>query len=194
MEELLANIGYWVEGLGVWKYVAAPLFMTVVAILPIPAEAPAMANGMIFGTALGSGITWIGAIVGAQISFEVSRKFGRPLAERLVKDPALEKVDKMVVGAGWWGLLVVRFIPLIAFTAINWGAGLTPVSRWRFLWTTALGILPATIVFTMTGSGLASLFQRFPSLAGWFTAALALLVIGYFVVRRNRGEKGESAA
>ncbi|MFQ5853158.1 MAG: sigma-70 family RNA polymerase sigma factor [Candidatus Binatia bacterium] len=48
----------WIEQLGVWAYILAPLFMIVVAILPIPAEIPAMVNGMVFGTTVGTVIRY----------------------------------------------------------------------------------------------------------------------------------------
>jgi uncharacterized membrane protein YdjX (TVP38/TMEM64 family) len=174
---------------GIWAYLAAPLLMAVVAIFPIPAEAPAMLNGMLFGTWAGSLVTWGGAMAGAWISFELARLFGRPLAERWMSPAAVAKVDGVADGAGWWGLLVVRFIPLIAFTALNWGLGLCKVPRWRFLWTTGLGIAPGTIVFTWSGVGLGELWRRSPAMAGAvLTAVLALSVWAW--MRRRRPVEG----
>ncbi len=170
---------------GNWAFLIAPLFMIVVAILPIPAELPAMLNGMIFGPLVGTTITWLGAIVGAMVSFQLARRFGRPLSERFVKPAVMQKADRLVDSAGWPGLLVLRLIPTIAFTAINWGAGFTALSRWTFLWTTAVGILPGAIVFTASGSGVAVLLRAYP-LAGWGLGALTLLVIWWTVMRYRR--------
>ena len=150
------------ERFGNWSYVVAPLFMIIVAILPIPAELPAMLNGMMFGPIVGTTITWLGAIVGAIVSFELARRFGRPLSERIVKRSLLERADRLVDSAGWPGLLTLRLIPAVAFTAINWGAGFTSVTRWTFVWTTAAGILPGAIVFTASGTGLAVLLRMHP--------------------------------
>ena len=151
MEALVYDFGTWLESIGPWAYVLAPLAMACVAILPIPAEFPAVLNGMMFGPVLGTLFTWGGALAGAQISFELARRIGRPLAERFVPERSLEKADRIVLKADWWGLLLPRFIPLIAFTALNWGAGLTPVPRGRFFWTTAVGIFPGALVFTASG-------------------------------------------
>ncbi len=65
---MLDAITRFIEQSGGWMYVLAPLFMIVVAILPIPAEIPAMLNGMIFGAWVGSGITWGGGLVGRSYS------------------------------------------------------------------------------------------------------------------------------
>jgi uncharacterized membrane protein YdjX (TVP38/TMEM64 family) len=171
---------------GGWIYVVAPLLMIVVAILPIPAEFPAMLNGIVFGALVGTTISWLGAIVGAWISFELARRFGRPLTERLTKPTVLERADRLVDSAGWPGLLTLRLIPAVAFTAINWGAGLTTVPRWTFLWTTVVGILPGAIVFTASGTGMAALFRANPGAAVGLVVA-CVGVIWWTTVRYRRG-------
>ena len=189
MDGFFTNIESWLAELGVWAYVVAPLVMATVSILPIPAEAPAFANGMLFGPVFGSVVTWSGAMLGAWISYEIAQACGRPLALRIVKPAALEKVDDVAEAAGWWGLLVVRFVPVVAFTALNWGAGLSGVPRWRFLWTTALGIIPGAILFTSSGVGLGALYRRSPVWAAALAAAV-LVGIAVWVVRRPREAVG----
>jgi len=187
MEAFMGNIEFWLGDLGAWAYLVAPFVMAAVAIFPIPAEAPAMANGMLFGPLVGSLITWTGAMLGAAISYEIARAAGRPIAGRFVGDELLTRIDGAVDQAGWWGLLALRFVPVAAFTALNWGAGLCGVARWRFLWTTGLGIAPGAILFTTSGVGLSALWRRSPSVA-------AALVLGLFavtmiwVLRRRRTE------
>ena len=62
-------LAQWIEQTGMWAYVLAPLFMIVVAVLPIPAEIPAMVNGMVFGMVVGTDNTCSGPLVGAQSTF-----------------------------------------------------------------------------------------------------------------------------
>ncbi len=176
MDQLFYEIGSWMDAIGAWAYVIAPLVMAAVAILPIPAEAPAMVNGALFGPVAGTIVTWIGAMLGALASFEIARRLGRPAAERLLKPAALDRTDRLVARAGWGGLLLARLLPFVAFTALNWGAGLTPVGRWRFAWTTAIGILPGAIVFTASGWGFAAALDRLP----WAALVLALLLVVWF--------------
>ena len=172
MEEIFTSIEYWLAEIGVWAYVIAPVLMAAVSILPIPAEAPAMANGMLFGPVVGTLITWVGAMSGAWISYEIARRWGRALAGRFVSPTVAARLEGVAERAGWWGLLVLRLVPVIAFTGINWGSGLCNVPRWRFVWTTAVGIVPGVILFTTTGVGLGALWRRSPALtaaviAGW---------------------------
>ena len=185
MDLFFTNIEVWLADLGWLAYVVAPLVMTGVSILPIPAEAPALANGMLFGPFVGSLITWSGGLAGAWISYEIALRWGRPLARRFTSDDVLQRIDHGAEKAGWWGLLTLRFIPVVAFTALNWGAGLCGVPRWRFLWTTALGIAPGAVLFTSSGFGLSALWRRSPPLAGGLI--LLLVVFGaLWALRRQQ--------
>ena len=185
MELVFSNIDLWLADLGQLAYVVAPLVMTIVAILPLPAEAPALANGILFGPFIGSLITWSGALTGAWVSYEIAARWGRPIALRFTRDDIVARIDKGAEKAGWWGLLVLRLVPVVAFTALNWGAGLTGVPRWRFLWTTAVGIAPGAVLFTSSGFGLRALWRRSPPLAG---GLVLLLVAGGLVwaLRKQR--------
>lgn len=181
LEQFFYDIGEWLRAAGPWAYVLAPVVMAAVAVLPIPAEAPAMVNGAVFGPVVGIVLTWIGSMLGAILSFELARRLGRPLAERFVRPQALERVDALVHDAGWGGLLLARCMPLIAFTVLNWGAGLTPISRWRFVWTTAVGIIPGVVLFTASGWGIATTLERLP----WIALGLGVLLLLWWWWRRR---------
>ena len=179
-------LAQWIEQLGVWAYVFAPLFMIVVAVLPFPAEVPAMLNGMVFGMVVGTVITWSGALVGAQISFELARKFGRPLSERIIPKHIFAQTDRIAISAVWSGLLVLRLIPAIAFTAVNWGLGFTMLRRSTFFWTTTVGLFPGALVFTATGSGLGAFYLTHPKLFP-VVAVLAVFAIVWTTYRFRSG-------
>ena len=159
-------------------YWLAPLLMIVVAILPIPAEIPATMNGMFFGPLVGVLMTWGGAVVGAQISYELARCFGRKLSQRFVKPEAISKLEKLQ-HAEVPVLLMLRLTPIVAFTAVNWASGLLQVRRRTFIWTTAVGILPGAIAFTASGSLAGAFYERYPG-----TVTLVVAVIcGAFIMR-----------
>lgn len=190
MNAFFVGVEAWLAGMGPWAVLLALALMVIVAILPVPAEAPAMINGMLFGPMLGVGVTYVGAVAGAAISFELARRLGRPVATRFVSDQGIARVDGVMAKMGWGGLLIARLVPVVAFTALNWGAGLTNVPRKRFLWTTAVGIAPGAVLFVAFGSAVPKLFQQQPLLTTIGTLAV-LGVIAYLAVRRQ-GEPQEA--
>lgn len=185
MDGLYADLGMWIDGLGPFGYLAATLLMAIVAIFPFPAEAPAMLNGMLFGPFAGTLVSWSGSMIGGLISYEIARSLGRPAAVRILPAAMMTKADRIADRATWWGLLVARLIPLVAFTALNWGCGLISVPRRRFFWTTAVGIIPGAIVFTASGTGLALLLERFPKIGAWVLVVAVLAVIVWTLRQRR---------
>lgn len=183
---MLDALSAWIADAGPQAWAAAPLFTFVIAVLPVPAEIPAMLNGALFGAVAGTLVTWCGLFAGAWASFEMARRGGRPLAERLVPARFLRQADRLVAGAGWPVLLALRLTPAVTFTGLNWGAGLTSMPRPTFLWTTALGILPGSIAFTAAGAGLTVLGSD--RARGLLLLAVAgLLVLGAALAARRHG-------
>lgn len=171
---MIEAVSTWVEQSGPLVYVLSPAFTFVVAVLPVPAEIPAAINGMVFGPLWGTAVTWSMAMAGAQVSFELARRYGRPLGRRLLPEAYMARADALVRSAGWPALLVLRLVPTVAFTAVNWAAGLTLVRRSTFVWTTAVGILPGAFAFTASGSGVLALARRY-GMAPLVWVAVALL-------------------
>ena len=162
----------WLQENKTAAYWAAPLLMVVVAILPIPAEIPAAMNGMLFGAVVGVIITWGGAMLGAMISYELARCFGQKLVRRLVNPEAMRRLEGLKDTEAPV-LLMLRLTPVVAFTVVNWAAGLLQVHRPTFVWTTAVGILPGAIAFTASGSAVARLYERYPAVVVALAATLA---------------------
>lgn len=140
------------EGTGtmiaVYGLAAAFTFLTV--FLPLPAEASAFLNGSLFPAAMAFGLTWTVAMVGAGASYEIGRKWGRSPAHRIFGQRSMDRIEKLLDQAGWPTLLALRLSPVMAFTAINWASGILALSRPVFYWTTAVGLVPGTYVFTVT--------------------------------------------
>ena len=163
---------------GEWGVVASILLMMVHSFVPFPAEFVAIANGMCFGLIWGTVITWVGAMLGALMAFALSRRFGRPFAERLIAHKNWHGIDDGIARYGGSGVFLGRFIPVIAFNLINYAAGLTKISYWTFVWTTGLGILPMTTLMVLLGSEMHEL-----SLYIWLMIAAGGLVVWLMVNR-----------
>jgi uncharacterized membrane protein YdjX (TVP38/TMEM64 family) len=132
------------------------LYIIVVAISIPGATVLTLLGGFFFGPFLGVVLVNVGATTGAFLVFLAARFLLRSaLMERYGTQLSMLNREIQKNGANY--LLTLRFIPLFPFFLINVLAGLTPVSAWTYLWTTAIGIIPGSIVYSLLGSSGAAL-------------------------------------
>jgi len=158
--------------------------MVVHSFVPFPAEILALCAGALYGTLWGTTLIWAGAMVGAALSFGLARWLGRPFVEAMLDARNRARLDRWSTEQGAVTLLVVRFIPVIAFNLINYAAGLTRVGWGTFLWTTAVGILPLTAVMVWMGARMVEL--SWP----WLLAVSAVAIIVIAVLHRLAKRRG----
>ncbi len=180
----------WIRGNPMWAPLIAVGLVVLVSLLPLPIETMAIVNGMMFGPWLGSALTWVGALIAAMIAFCIARFIGHPLVERYLPPRAFQRLESITHAHGAPTLIAIRMIPLLPFTVINYGAGVTPV-RWQtFLWTSAVGMIPPTIVFVALGD----LMMTDPWLAWGGLGAVALLSFSVVAVINRRRTASSPAA
>lgn len=174
------RIRHVVRSLGVWGPVLVMGLMILHSVVFVPAEFITISSLVIFGPMWGLMYAWVGAMLGASVSFGLARLWGRPLVTYFVSPQILQRLDDFIEREGAAGMLTLRLIPLVSFNALNYTAGLTQMTWWRFLWTTGLGILPMEVL-------LAVLYH---SAQGKTSAVIGLTVVGLavlvgFLVRRR---------
>lgn len=140
------------KAFGMWAPVAVICLMILHCFVPFPAELLALCAGAVFGLVYGTLLIWIGAMLGAVLSFWLSRVVGQVVLKRWLPVQQHETLDRWTKSQGTVALLVSRLIPVIAFNLINYAAGLTKVRLWTFIWTTGIGILPITVLSVYLGS------------------------------------------
>ncbi|SMF23168.1 TVP38/TMEM64 family protein [Pseudogulbenkiania subflava] len=168
----------WVRSLGAWGVVGSLLLMVAHSFLPFPAEMVALANGMVYGPFWGAVITWCGAMLGAATAFGLTRRLGRPFVERWMTPGSRRELARWSQLHGATVLLACRLMPAIAFNLINYAAALAGLSWWTFLWTTALGILPLTILLAVLGDRILTI-----PFTGWLLMSLAVAMTGWLLIR-----------
>jgi uncharacterized membrane protein YdjX (TVP38/TMEM64 family) len=140
------------KAFGMWAPIAVVGLMILHCFVPFPAELVALCAGAVFGLVYGTLLIWIGAMLGAVLSFWLSRVVGQVVLKRWLPVQQHETLDRWTKTQGTVALLVSRLIPVIAFNLINYAAGLTKVRLWTFIWTTGIGILPITVLSVYLGS------------------------------------------
>jgi len=129
--------------------ILAAFFTFIAALLPIPAEAPALLNGTLFPPLKAFLLTYIFAYLGASVAYECGRLLGHDLAARLIGETRMVKIETLIAKAGWPTLLALRLSPVMAFTALNWASGVLALSRMVFHLTMIFGLIPGTFIFTI---------------------------------------------
>jgi uncharacterized membrane protein YdjX (TVP38/TMEM64 family) len=131
-------------------YVAAYAAATALA---LPGSILTIVGGAVFGFTWGVVLVTVAANVGANAAFAIARALGRDGIERLLRG-RLQGLDRATAAHGFWGLLVLRLVPLVPFNALNFGSGLTAM-RWRdYALATVIGIVPGTLVYVFFADAL----------------------------------------
>lgn len=179
-----------IEEMGIWGKIGIILLMIVHCFVPFPAEFVAIAAGSTFGFLEGTILTWIGAMLGAILSFSLSRFFGYPFVEWALNEKQLSVLNRWTQDQGTVTLLVSRFIPIIAFNLINYAAGLTKIRWWTFVWTTAVGIFPLTALMVYMGHGMREL--SWTTLLGVSFVCILIMAFAHYLKRKQKSNEPRS--
>ncbi len=145
----ILRIRHVVRSMGVWGPVLVMGLMILHSVMFVPAEFITISSLVIFGPIWGLVYAWVGAMLGASVSFGLARLWGRPVVTHFVSPGTLLRLDGFIQREGAVGMLTLRLIPLVSFNALNYAAGLTQMTWRQFLWTTGLGILPMEVLLAL---------------------------------------------
>jgi len=137
-----------------WGWAGALLFLIGYAALtltPVPKNLLGIAAGVVWGFWTALVLVYVGALIGAAASFVIGRALGREAIERLT-GARVARLDEAIAHRGFVAVLGARLIPVIPFTLINYGAGLTSVRRRDYALGTAIGILPGSAAYVALGA------------------------------------------
>jgi len=147
----------------------------IIAALSIPgAGIMTLAGGFLFGVLSATVYIDIGATIGATLAFLTARYLlGTWLQEKYRKQLGAFNAEMEKNGPRY--LLTVRLIPVFPFFMINFLSGLTSIPVKTFVWTTALGIVPVTIIFAYAGRQIGTINSVSEILSPRMIGALAVL-------------------
>jgi len=179
-----------VDAAGRWGPALFFVLYAGLTLLPSPKALLTAAGGALFGLWVGAGLALAAALVGAIASFGLGRLLGRDAVDRLIRG-RLARVDEMLADHGLSAVLVVRLVPLVPFTAINYASGLSGVGFRPYVLGSAVGMVPGSLAYAALGA-----YGTNPwglSAAG---SVLVVLVVGgsWWARRLDARQVGSSAA
>ena len=109
--------------------------------------------GFLFGGIIGALYVNIGTTIGGTLSFLVFRYLLGVYIQDRYKDQ-LKEFNTHIEKEGYRYLLMVQIFPATPTFLINSLSGLTTLRLWTFVWTTAVGIFPGSLIYTFAGQQL----------------------------------------
>lgn len=110
-------------------------------------------GGFIFGTVVASLYVIVGGTLGASLAFLASRYVIGEWFQDKFSD-YLHAFNREARNHGHNYLFTLRVIPALPFFVVNYAAGMTQISLQRFAFTTALGMIPGSLLYAHTGNRL----------------------------------------
>jgi uncharacterized membrane protein YdjX (TVP38/TMEM64 family) len=143
-----------------WGPVAALVLIplhALVAVSPVPGEAVAVANSMLFGFWWGSLSNWIGWMLAAMAEYWLVRGLTTDFVGS-GREPRLPKWLKRLPISHPIYLIVVRWVPFGGHV-VNVTAGAGRVDFMRHCWCSAVSIIPVAMLFAGLAAGLVQILR-----------------------------------
>ncbi|WP_092079223.1 TVP38/TMEM64 family protein [Poseidonocella sedimentorum] len=166
--------------LAVGGFIAA--YVAIVAFSLPGATVATLTGGFLFATFPGALFNIAGATIGAALIFLAARLgLGDRLAARMdTGEGAIRRIKQGIDSNQWSMLFLIRLVPAVPFFVANIVPALVGVPFYRFVISTAIGIIPGAVVYTSVGAGLGEVFERggVPDLGIIFEPRILLPLLG----------------
>lgn len=144
-------------------YSSAVIFLIVYVVaialsLPI-AGILSLFIGFVFPFPFSTMIVVFGATMGACILFYAAKTAFSEFFYEKVK-PFLSRIKPEIEENGKLYLITLRLIPLIPFWLLNLAPAFLNIPVWTFAWTTFIGIIPGSLIYTYAGNSLNTIFAK----------------------------------
>ncbi|MGR3496348.1 TVP38/TMEM64 family protein [Citreimonas sp.] len=138
------------------------IYIAIVAFSLPGASVTSVTGGFLFGLVTGSVLNVASATVGATAIFLAARAgLGETLAARIdASEGRMRQIKQRLNENEVSVLFLIRLVPVVPFFVANLLPALVGVKFRNFVLTTALGIVPGTVVYTWIGVGVGEVFDR----------------------------------
>jgi uncharacterized membrane protein YdjX (TVP38/TMEM64 family) len=133
------------HGVGVFAVGFVVVFGIATA-LGVPGFPVTVIAGAMYGTLYGSTLSWIGGMLGSVGGYWLARTVGRDVVSRWLK--RFKKAQHAIADSrDFTGMLRLRLIPILPLGVTNFVGGLARAPFLAYLGATAIGIIPATVIY-----------------------------------------------
>lgn len=148
-------------------------------------------SGWLFGFKLGFVISYLSILAGSWLAFLFARYTARDFIWKKWAKP-ISKVNIQIQDNSMLSLIQIRLFPFLPLPITNFSLGFTHIASTQFLFSSAIGMLPATVFYAFVGATLGGLttetlnFKYFtPYYVYICLALLATLCLQLFRKKKN---------
>jgi uncharacterized membrane protein YdjX (TVP38/TMEM64 family) len=120
-------------------------------LVPVPSSLTSTAAGFFLGLAGGTATSLAGMTVSCVVGYWLGARFGRPVANRLVGEQELARLEKLRQRFGDWVIVVTRAVPVLAEASVLF-AGISGMPMHQFLLLSTLSNLGISAVYAAVGT------------------------------------------
>jgi uncharacterized membrane protein YdjX (TVP38/TMEM64 family) len=120
-------------------------------LVPVPSSLTSTAAGFFLGLAGGTATSLAGMTVSCVVGYWLGARFGRPVANRLVGEQELARLEKLRQRFGDWVIVVTRAVPVLAEASALF-AGISGMPMRQFLLLSTLSNLGISAVYAAVGT------------------------------------------
>ena len=132
-------------------YVGFSVVYVIATLLLFPSGLLTIAAGMAFGL-WAILLIFLSALFAALVGFWIGRRIGREWFEQHARTKSrLANLERALSGKGWKVVALVRLALLVPFNLSNYLFGVTSISARAYVFGTALGIIPGTVLHVYLG-------------------------------------------
>lgn len=142
-----------IEDAGPWTpLVYVLLKATTYVIAPLSGTSIKLASGALFGPWEGLLLSIAGDTLGSSLNYWIARVFGRAGIAKFAGKQSLKQVDHVTSKVATWRiLLAARVVLSFMYDFISYAAGLARFPFGQFLWVSALGGIPISLLYAFLG-------------------------------------------
>lgn len=149
----------------------------------IPGEIIQIAGGYIYGTLWGSLISMVGITLGSSIVFMLSKRFGKPLVDRIIPTKSIKKFR------GIWKsekvniiVFIVYLLPGMPKDAMAYICGISNINFRDFITYSTIGRLPGIVISAYFGYNV--------NLGNWAVLiSISIIMVVLFLIGILKGDK-----
>lgn len=185
----------WIAELGVWGPAVFALLYATATVLAMPGAPLGILAGAMFGAFTGVISVLSGATLGAALCFLLARYLMRGfLVRKLSDNPKFQRLERLTEKHGTGIIAITRLLPLFPFNLLNYGFGLTNVGFGRYVFWSAVCMIPGTVMYVAGSNAVFSFLQdgaiSFSTVLAVCASVAALFILAGIMRRRLKRDGG----